>query len=311
MRSGLWSAISSVTSKRSRERVDHLADEHLRRRGSGGQADGRGLAEPLPVDVGGALDQSRGNAHPLGDLGEPKRIAAVGRADDQHPLAFGGDRLDRRLAVRGRVANVLAARRANRREARLERLDDRGGVVDRQRGLGQEGEIVRVRHSRCAATSSTVSTSVIAPSGTWPKVPITSGWPAWPMNRMWRPSSISRSRLAMNLGNERAGRIDIGEAAALRLGRHGFRNAMGGKDHGPVVGHLVELVDEHRAESRAAGRPRSGCGRSRAGHRPAPRTARARARRSGSRGRLRRKSRAAPRSAREEGGTVQHSVQAM
>ena len=41
--------------------------------------------------------------------------------------------------------------------------------------------------------SSTVSTRVIEPAGTWPNVPMTSGWPAWPMNRMWRPSSISRS----------------------------------------------------------------------------------------------------------------------
>ena len=37
------------------------------------------------------------------------------------------------------------------------------------------------------------------------------------MNRMCRPSSISRSRLAVDLGDQRAGRIDIGEAAVLAL----------------------------------------------------------------------------------------------
>ena len=44
-----------------------------------------------------------------------------------------------------------------------------------------------------ASASASVSTSVIAPGGTWPNVPITSGWPAWPMNRMCRPSFTSRS----------------------------------------------------------------------------------------------------------------------
>ena len=54
--------------------------------------------------------------------------------------------------------------------------------------------------------------------------------------------------LAMNLGNQRAGRVDIGEAAILRRGRDRFGHAMSGKHDRPVVRHLVELVDEHRAE---------------------------------------------------------------
>ena len=55
-------------------------------------------------------------------------------------------------------------------------------------------------------------------------------------------------RLAMDLGDERAGRIDVGKPAALRRRGHRFGHSMRGKDDGPVVGHLVELVDEHRAE---------------------------------------------------------------
>ena len=38
------------------------------------------------------------------------------------------------------------------------------------------------------AASASVSTSVTAPSGNWPIVPITSGCPAWPINSTWRPS---------------------------------------------------------------------------------------------------------------------------
>ena len=43
------------------------------------------------------------------------------------------------------------------------------------------------------AISATVSTRVIDPSGTCPNVPITSGWPACPMNTMCRPDATSRS----------------------------------------------------------------------------------------------------------------------
>ena len=151
------------------------------------------LAEPVPVDVGRALDQAGGDAHPLGDLGQPQRIAAVRRADHQHPLAFGGDRLDRRLAVGGGVANVLAARRADRRESAP-------SSARRSPPCRRPTSVVWVRKARLAGSAPRarrrrrrVSTRVIDPAGTWPKVPITSGWPAWPMNRMWRPSAISRS----------------------------------------------------------------------------------------------------------------------
>ena len=80
--------ISSVTSKRSRS-----ASTTSRTSTSGADAPAVmpsvcGCAEPVPVDVGGALDQPGRNAHPLGDLGQAQRIAAVGRADHQHPVAF-------------------------------------------------------------------------------------------------------------------------------------------------------------------------------------------------------------------------------
>ena len=49
-------------------------------------------------------------------------------------------RLHRLLAVGGGVADVFLVRADDRREARLQRRDDLGGVVDRERGLGDEGE---------------------------------------------------------------------------------------------------------------------------------------------------------------------------
>ena len=104
-----------------------------------------------------------------------------------------GDLLDRRLPVRGGVADVLAARRPDAGKAALEHGDDLRRVVDRQRRLGEEGELVRIGAAATVSASAAVSIRVIRPSGTWPNVPITSGWPAWPMNRMWRPRSTSRS----------------------------------------------------------------------------------------------------------------------
>ena len=53
--------------------------------------------------------------------------------------------------------------------------------------------------------------------------------------------------LAVDLGDQRAGRVDIEEVAPAGLGRNGLGHAMGGEHDRAVVGHLVEFVDEHRA----------------------------------------------------------------
>src|SRR5262245_52908810 len=96
------------------KRIDHLPDQHLWPRCTSSNANGCRCAQPLPIDVGGPLDQAGGGAAALGDLGKSQRVAAVGSADDQQPVAFGSDRLDRGLAVGRGVANVLAPRSEDR-----------------------------------------------------------------------------------------------------------------------------------------------------------------------------------------------------
>ena len=186
----------------------------------------------------GALDQPRGHADPLGDFGEAQRIAAVGRADDQHPLAPRGDRLDRVLAVGRGVANILAARRADRGEA---------SIAARRRSprCRRPTSVVWVRNERfsgsatsSAATSSSVSTSVIEPSGTWPKVPITSGWPRMADEQDVAPGLDQPLRLAVDLGDQRAGGVEKIEAALAGRGGDRFGHAMGRKYHRPAVGDL-------------------------------------------------------------------------
>ena len=54
-------------------------------------------------------------------------------------------------------------------------------------------------------------------------------------------------RLAVDLGHQRAGRVDRLQAARLGVGVDGRRHAVGGEDgHGALGDRVVELVDEDR-----------------------------------------------------------------
>ena len=54
-------------------------------------------------------------------------------------------------------------------------------------------------------------------------------------------------RLAVDLGDERAGGVEEFEAAFLGLRRHRLGHSVGGEDDRHSVRHLVELGHEHRA----------------------------------------------------------------
>src|SRR3546814_1866562 len=53
--------------------------------------------------------------------------------------------------------------------------------------------------------------------------------------------------LAMDLGDERAGGVEIIEPARLGVGGHRFGHAVRRKHHRRAAGHLVQFLDEHRA----------------------------------------------------------------
>jgi len=230
------------------KRVDDLADEKLGRRGAGGDSDRPRLPEPFPVYTGGALDQPGGNAHALGHLGEAKRVAAVGCADDQHSVAVRSDSLDRRLPIGGGVADVLASRRSDGREAPLEKADDRRRVVDRQRRLGQKCKVVGVRNldlggildgldqGHGAGRHLAEGADHLGMAGVADEQDVA-------------PFLSQPLGLAMDLRDERASRIDERQAALSRICRHRLGHAMSGKDYRPVVRNFVELVDEHGAHA--------------------------------------------------------------
>jgi hypothetical protein len=53
----------------------------------------------------------------------------------------------------------------------------------------------------------------------------------------------------VHLRHQRTGGIEYGQSTARRFVLHGRRNAVRREDHGRVVGHLVELVDEYRPQA--------------------------------------------------------------
>ena len=115
--------------------------------------------------------------------------------------------------------------------------------------------VVWVRKARFAAVgtsidcaSSTVSTRVIEPSRN-----LAEGADHLRMAGMADEQDVPAFldqplRLAMDLRDQRAGRVDIGQAAVLRGGGHRLGHAVRGKDDRAVVGDLVEFVDEYRAQ---------------------------------------------------------------
>ncbi len=97
---------------------------------------------------------------------------------------------------------------------------------------------------------SSVSTSVTAPGGNCPIVPMTSGWPAWPIEKHMAAEPLMAHGLLVHLGDQRAGRVEIEQIARIGIRWHRFRHAMRGKDDRPVTvlrRDLRQFLDEDRA----------------------------------------------------------------
>src|SRR5437764_2556183 len=75
-----------------------------------------------------------------GDVYEPLRVRRVGRADDEQQVHVPQQLLHGPLAVRGRVADVLAGRPLDAGEAAPEHRDDLARLVDREGCLGDVSE---------------------------------------------------------------------------------------------------------------------------------------------------------------------------
>ncbi len=182
--------VSSFTSIARTERVDDCLDERFRRGGARRHADAVQPFDIGPRDIAGAFDETRGRAAgALRHLDEAQRVGALRAADDEQATDLRRDGLDglpgdslsrsRYLPCAGRRCPGIG-RAARRRSRQCHRLT--ASSASRRRACPH-----RAARSLCA--SAVVSISVTAPSGSWPMVPTTSGWPAWPISRICRPSS--------------------------------------------------------------------------------------------------------------------------
>ena len=181
------------------------------------------------------------------DLDQPHRVGRVRRADHEHQVGVGGDRPHRLLPVGRRVADVVGAGRAIAREPLAQRVDDLRRLVDRQRGLHQVRDPFAVA-GHAAGPRPPGSAPGRMASGASPSVPSISSWPAWPMSSdrvaVGRRTGAPRRAPWPPAGRSRRSTVSPRRRASVR---HRGRHAVRGEHDGGAVGHLVELVDEHRA----------------------------------------------------------------
>ena len=131
-------------------------------------------------------------------------------------------------------------------KTRVEHGDDFGRVVDRERGLGEEREVVLGAERQLRDIL-----------GRFDQRDHSLGHLAHRADHLWMTRMADEQDvlalfdlafgLAVNLAHQRTCCVDIEQLAALRLGRDCLGNAVRAEHHRRIVGHLVELLDEDRA----------------------------------------------------------------
>ena len=75
-------------------------------------------------------------------------------------------------------------------------------------------------------------------------MPITSSWPAWPINRIVYPCRAKRIGFQVDLGHQRAGGVDGLQTPRGRLPSDLRRHAVGRIEQMLPLGHFRQIVDE-------------------------------------------------------------------
>ena len=182
---------------------------------------------------------------PFAGLHQPDGVGGVRRARHEHQVRSGGDRPHGGLPVGGRVADVVAARRADRREALPQRAGHLGRLVDRQRGLHQVGDPLAVARPQRGDVRGRLDQHRGPGRLAQRALDLLVAGVADQRHRV--AVGGEPPGLGVHLGHQRAGRVDHGQPPAARLRADRRRHAVRGEHHGRAVGHLVQLVDEHRA----------------------------------------------------------------
>lgn len=116
--------------------VEQLPHQDFRHRRAAAHPNGVHPFQPLFLEEGGVVHQVGGAGSRIaGYFHQANRVGGVGRAHHDKQVALRGDRLNRGLAVRGGVADVVTGRIDEVREAFPQRLHRGVGLIDRQGGL--------------------------------------------------------------------------------------------------------------------------------------------------------------------------------
>ena len=151
----------------------------------------------------------------------------------------------------------------------LEHRDDFGGVVDRQRRLGHEGEIVGILRREGRGVVRGLDQRHRA-RRQLPECADHFRMMGMPDQQDLAAALEMDRRLAVHLGDQRTGGVEREEIAGPGVGRNRFWHPVGRKHHRGVgiVRDFSQFLDENRALGLAGCRPHSGYGRSHGGHRP-------------------------------------------
>ncbi len=186
-----------------------------------------------------------GRAPFAGDLRQAVGVRGVLGADHQEHVHPRGDRLHGVLTVLGGVADVLARRAFDPGEPVAQDLQDLVGLVDRQRGLREVGEVARVRDLHGPGLRRALDQDGALrglPCGADDLlVPGVSDEHDRPTIRGEPPG------LDVDLRHERAGCVDHLEVANPRVRVDLGRHAVGGENDDRSLGNLGLLLHEHGA----------------------------------------------------------------
>ena len=224
------------------ELADQILDQQLGRRCARGDAERADALEPAEIESFGAFDQVARGPGGLADLAQAVGVRAVLRAHHQDQVDLASERAHRRLPVLRRVADVPGIGPHDPREAGLERGDDVAGVVDAQRGLGDEGEPLGV--ARLDAGDVLDRTDQVDPALDPPHRTLDLG-----MSGVTDQHDIEAVRgvpvtLFVYLGDQRTRRVDHAQSALMRRQFHALRDAMRAEYGDRALRDLVDLVDE-------------------------------------------------------------------
>ena len=221
-------------------------DEILGYRGAARHADGAdpgqpGLRHPRRViDQIGSLG-SRVKRH----LHQPHRVRRVARADHDDQVRVSGDLLDRGLPVLGGVADVVAGRVEELREALPQRGYGLAGLIHRQGRLREPCHLRRVPHLDALAAGRAVhqvdAGGSLAGGADDLLVPFMPDEQDVVILRGKAPG------LVVNLGDQRAGGVDGAQAAVCCLLMHLRRYPVRGKNHHRALRDFLGLLHEDRA----------------------------------------------------------------